>query len=312
MRDLIQSIPHIEYGFGGLAACGACLFTNPLDVVKTRLQLQGELRSRGAYTIHYKNAFHAIYVVAKSDGVRGLQKGLVPALWYQWCMNGTRLGIFHFIESNSWIQNSGGTISPIKSIIAGAVSGASGAFCASPFYLVKTQLQSQANQSVAVGFQHNYTGFLSALRHLYSTTGFLGLWRGVSASVMRTGIGSAAQLSTFSNCKETIDNLNIPLLQRNSWVSALAASMLSGLTVVIFMTPMDVVSTRLYNQGIDSKGKGLYYLGPVDCFRKIFYSEGFLGLYKGCFANYLRIGPHSVLTLVMWSHLRELANKENL
>lgn len=156
MRDLIQSIPHIEYGFGGLAACGACLFTNPLDVVKTRLQLQGELRSRGAYTIHYKNAFHAIYVVAKvisgyqspfncwlisidhfqSDGVRGLQKGLVPALWYQWCMNGTRLGIFHFIESNSWIQNSGGTISPIKSIIAGAVSGASGAFCASPFYLV--------------------------------------------------------------------------------------------------------------------------------------------------------------------------------
>lgn len=30
----------MEYAFGGLAACGACLFTNPLDVVKTRLQLQ--------------------------------------------------------------------------------------------------------------------------------------------------------------------------------------------------------------------------------------------------------------------------------
>jgi len=25
---------------GGLAACGACFFTNPLDVVKTRMQLQ--------------------------------------------------------------------------------------------------------------------------------------------------------------------------------------------------------------------------------------------------------------------------------
>lgn len=30
----------MEYAFGGLAACGACLFTNPLDVIKTRLQLQ--------------------------------------------------------------------------------------------------------------------------------------------------------------------------------------------------------------------------------------------------------------------------------
>lgn len=39
-------------------------------------------------------------------------------------------------------------------------------------------------------------------------------------------------------------------MKNNTWVSALAASMLSGMAVVIFMTPMDVVSTRLYNQGI--------------------------------------------------------------
>ena len=39
------------------------------------------------------------------------------------------------------------------------------------------------------------------------------------------------------------------MLQSNTWVSSLAASMLSGTAVVAFMTPMDVVSTRLYNQG---------------------------------------------------------------
>lgn len=29
---------------GGVAASGACFFTNPLEVVKTRMQLQGELQ----------------------------------------------------------------------------------------------------------------------------------------------------------------------------------------------------------------------------------------------------------------------------
>ena len=75
----------MEYAIGGLAACGACVFTNPLDVIKTRLQLQGELQTRGAHPVHYKNPFHAFYVVAKNDGLRGLQKGLVPALWYVIC-----------------------------------------------------------------------------------------------------------------------------------------------------------------------------------------------------------------------------------
>ena len=71
----------MECVMGGLAACGACLLTNPLDVVKTRLQLQGELKHRGAHPVHYRDPLRAFFVVARNDGLRGLQKGLVPALW---------------------------------------------------------------------------------------------------------------------------------------------------------------------------------------------------------------------------------------
>ncbi|XP_046453376.1 solute carrier family 25 member 35-like [Daphnia pulex] len=292
----------MEYAFGGLAACGACLFTNPLDVVKTRMQLQGELLSRGAYSVLYKNSLHAFYVVAKNDGIKGLQKGLVPALWYQMTMNGTRLGLYHFMENRGW-THSHGSVSSVFSIAAGAVSGALGAFTASPFYLIKTQLQSQSSQTIAVGCQHNHTGFLSAIQKLYYSGGITGLWRGVTASMMRTGVGSAAQLSTFTKSRETINNLNI--LPHNSWKSTLAAAMLSGVAVAVAMTPFDVISTRLYNQTLDRYGKGVYYSGPFDCLIKVFKAEGFFGLYKGCLANYLRVGPHSVLTLTIWTFLRE-------
>lgn len=36
---------------------------------------------------------------------------------------------------------------------------------------------------------------------------------------------------------------------------ALAAAMVSGIAVVLAMTPFDVASTRLYNQPTDSQGK---------------------------------------------------------
>ena len=39
-----------ECVLGAAAASSACLFTNPLEVVKTRMQLQGELKARGEYT----------------------------------------------------------------------------------------------------------------------------------------------------------------------------------------------------------------------------------------------------------------------
>lgn len=82
----------MEFVIGGTAAVCAGFFTNPLEVLKTRMQLQGELKAKGQHTVHYKNVLHAGYVVAKNDGVLALQKGLVPALWVQLVLNGMRLG----------------------------------------------------------------------------------------------------------------------------------------------------------------------------------------------------------------------------
>ncbi|XP_023210152.1 solute carrier family 25 member 35-like [Centruroides sculpturatus] len=125
----------MELLIGGVAACCAGVVTNPFDVVKTRMQLQGELRQPGKYKIHYKNILHAFYAVSKADGILALQKGLVPALWYQFVMNGIRLGIYDNFEKKELIGKSG-EVSAIKSVVAGAAAGSIGAFFGSPFYMV--------------------------------------------------------------------------------------------------------------------------------------------------------------------------------
>ncbi|KAJ8276111.1 hypothetical protein COCON_G00078630 [Conger conger] len=293
----------MDFILSGVAACGACLFTNPLEVVKTRMQLQGELKSRGTYQVYYRNVFHAFYTIGKVDGIAGLQKGLVPGLLYQFCMNGFRLGSYAIIESSGYTHTDG-RVSATKSTLAGALAGVVGAVMGSPIYLVKTHLQSQATSSIAVGHQYKHRGMFHALVAIHREHGILGLWRGSSAAVPRVSVGSAAQLCTFSSAKEFITDLQV--FPGDSWLTALSAGMMSSVVVVMAMTPFDVVSTRLYNQPVDHLGKGKLYRGFSDCFSKTLKNEGLIGLYKGIGASYFRIGPHTILSLLFWNELRKL------
>lgn len=122
--------PPLDFALGALACCAACVFTNPLEVVKTRLQLQGELCTRGSYQIHYRGVLQALWVVGRTDGLRGLQKGLSVGLIYQGVMNGVRLGSYSYCEALGITSFHGG------SLLSGAGAGALGAFIASPAYLV--------------------------------------------------------------------------------------------------------------------------------------------------------------------------------
>lgn len=49
------------FSIGALAACGAVTFTNPFEVIKTRMQLQGELQKKTA--VLYSNAPRAFITV---------------------------------------------------------------------------------------------------------------------------------------------------------------------------------------------------------------------------------------------------------
>lgn len=144
----------------------------------------------------------------------------------------------------------------------------------------------------------------NALRTIFEQHGIRGLYRGVNVNLPRALLGSGGQLAAFGYTKD--------YLQRN-YQYALAPPVISfisgasaGTVMAITMTPPDVLATRLYNQGVTASGKGIYYNGVVDCLVKIVKSEGVMALYKGFWAHYIRIGPHSTLVLVFFDQLKAL------
>ncbi|EDW35861.1 GL16987 [Drosophila persimilis] len=298
-----------DFVLGGVAAMGAGLVTNPVEVIKIRMQLQGELAARGSHAQPYKNVLQAFVAVAKNDGILGLQKGLAPALCFQFIINSIRLSTYTRAVEKGWVHNKKGEISFLRGMFWGALGGVVGSYCASPFFLIKTQLQAQAAKQIAVGYQHSHTSMTNAIRQIYRKSGFFGLWRGSMASVIRTTVASSVQISTFGKAKSLLkDNDIITQPTCLSFFSGLAA----GSFVSVAVTPFDVITTRLYNQGVDSHGRGLYYKGWLDCVAKILRSEGVYGVYKGFWPIYLRMAPYSTLVLLFFEELIAVREKYDL
>ncbi|EDV36309.1 uncharacterized protein Dana_GF12029 [Drosophila ananassae] len=295
-----------EFVIGGLASVGATFFTNPIEVVKTRIQLQGELAARGTYVEPYKGLFNGLVTVGKNEGWTALQKGLAPALCFQFIINSFRLSIYSEAKERRWIHTKTGEVSYSLGLLWGAIGGVVGSYFSSPFFLIKTQLQAQAAKQIAVGHQHSHSSMSDALRQIYAKNGISGLWRGSMAALPRAALGSGAQIATFGKVKA--------FLVQKDWVvqptcNSFCAGLIAGSVMAVAMTPPDVIATRLYNQGVDAQGRGLLYRGWLDCALKIFRTEGMYGMYKGFWPNYLRIAPHSTLVLLFFDELLVLRDK---
>lgn len=194
----------MDFAIGGMAAMCAGLFSNPFDVIKTRQQLQGELtQNKKVKQLPYRGMWQAIKSVVQAEGIYGLQKGLGPALAFQFVMNGTRLGLFETVDNLKWTYDSKTNVhSPVLCVFWGGVAGVAGASVGCPLYMVKTQIQAQSHGKFAVGYQHHHTGTMDALLTSYRTKGMRGLWHGYTGIVPRTAVASAIQLTMFTQCKD--------------------------------------------------------------------------------------------------------------
>ncbi|GAA5954549.1 hypothetical protein JCM21900_005985 [Sporobolomyces salmonicolor] len=323
-----QQINLTAVGFvsGALAACTAVTITNPMEVTKTRLQLDGELQGRkhipaaaaagagpaaavpevraslkaGPDGKVYTSAVDCMQKTWKNEGLKGIQRGLGAAYTYQIALNGSRLGFYEPMRRviNSLAGNDKNEVKAWSSIAAGASSGVVGAILGNPLFLIKARMQAYSPFN-PVGAQHNYPTVFHGFKSIVSAEGPTGLVRGMDAAILRTAMGSSVQLPSYNLAKTTLmgwgigDHIGLYLL----------ASTFSGMCVCAVMQPADTALTRMYNQspnsiGPDGKPRGLLYKNPIDCLYKTWRTEGFLGWYKGTTAHLMRIAPHTVVTLV--------------
>jgi len=294
-----------KYCMSVLAAWISESVTYPLDLTKTRLQLQGEIaageKSVKRGDVNYRGMFRTAIGIAKEEGLFQLWRGILPALYRHAIYTGMRMTVYEEVRTSLQKENKDGF--PLwKKVIAGMTAGGMGQFVASPTDLIKTQIQMEGKRRLQ-GKPPRVNGVYDAFKKIIAQNGIRGLWRGCWPNVQRAALVNLGDLSTYDSVKANI--LRNTNLKDNSLTHMLSSGC-AGLVGAIMGTPADVVKARMMNQPTDQNGRGLLYKNSFDCFTQTIKHEGFPGLYKGFLPCWFRMAPWSLTFWLSFEQIRRV------
>ena len=155
---------------------------------------------------------------------------------------------------------------------------------------------------IASGDQPRYHSTFAAFRSIAANEGIKGLWRGVGATVKRAAVVTGTQIPSYDHFKHSLLNYGV---MSEGMPLHMVSSMGAGLAVALVSSPVDVVKTRVMNQKVEGKN-GTLYRSAIECLVKTLRTEGLMGLYKGFLPNWMRLGPHTMITFCIFEQLRKL------
>lgn len=301
---------------GGIASIVAGCTTHPLDLIKVRMQLQGEstqvpsqIRPALAFQTASQGTIHvppprigpvAVGIrIVQQDGVAALFSGVSATVLRQTLYSTTRMGLYDIMKQK-WSDPKTGNMTLLRKISAGLVAGAIGAAVGNPADVAMVRMQADGRLPPAQ--RRNYKSVVDAISQMTKNEGVTSLWRGSSLTVNRAMLVTASQLASYDQIKETILEKH---LLKDGLGTHVTASFAAGFVAAVMTNPVDVIKTRVMNMKVEP-GKAPPYSGAIDCAVKTVRAEGPMALYKGFIPTISRQGPFTIVLFVTLEQIRKL------
>lgn len=293
---------------GGIAAVVAGCATHPLDLIKVRMQLEGEALSNSYSEGKFKKSNLRMAVqggvvgvglqIAQKEGPLALFSGVSASALRHAVYSTTRLGLYELLKQQ-WADEDG-KLPMSKKILAALIAGGIGAAVGNPADVAMVRMQ--ADGRLPFNERRNYASAADAIFQMVSQEGIGSLWRGSLPTIQRAMVVTAAQLASYDQIKESLLATKV---MEDGFATHFTASFLAGLVASIISNPIDVVKTRIQNMKV-VPGLPPPYLGTLDCAIKTIQSEGPLALYKGFIPNATRQGPFTITLFITLEQVRLL------
>lgn len=273
-----------QFAAGAVAGISEILVMYPLDVVKTRMQLQ----VAGGSGPQYSGVVDCLKQIVAKEGASRLYKGISSPVLMEAPKRATKFACndeFQKIYKDLFGVEK---LTQPLSILSGASAGCVEAFVVVPFELVKIRLQDVSS---------SYKGPVDVVRQIIAKEGTLALYNGLESTLWRHGVWNAGYFGIIFQVRSLLPKAQSKAQQtRND----LIAGTIGGTIGSMMSTPFDVVKSRIQNTAVVAGTVRKYNWSWPSLF-VINKEEGFKALYKGFVPKVLRLGPGGGILLVVFT-----------
>lgn len=309
----------------------------PLDVVKTRLQVQQKLLLSnkcylycnglmdhlcpcGPASAQLQNAqkfngtVDAFLKISRAEGVRSLWSGLGPTLilaipttvlyFISYEQLRVRLKDMHMIRVNKKPEN---YEMPLWiPLIAGMSARIFAVTVVNPLELIRTKMQSEKMSYREVG---------KAFSRMIQQYGFMGLFKGLPPTIMRDTPFSSIYWTSYETFKKWKN------LQQPDMLQSFIGGALSGCIAAAVTCPFDVIKTHqqiefgekfIYPNGNGANGMKKTQTNTSQTMRNILKASGFKGFYAGLTPRLFKVAPACAIMISTYEYGKQFFHGYNV
>ncbi|XP_074842179.1 mitochondrial glycine transporter isoform X2 [Carettochelys insculpta] len=269
---------------GSISGTCSTLLFQPLDLLKTRLQtLQPSTSGSG-----HVGMVSLFIKVVRAESLLGLWKGVSPS--FVRCIPGVGI-YFSTLYTMKQCFFSDRSPTALESVFLGVSSRAVSGICLLPITVVKTRYESG---------KYGYESVHGALRNIYQTEGSRGLFRGLTATLLRDAPFSGIYLMFYTQTKkfmpkDQVDPALTPLVNFSCGIFA-------GILASLATQPADVIKTHM--QLTPEK-----YRWTGQAIALIFKDYGVVGFFRGGVPRALR---RTLMAAMAWTLYEQMMAKMGL
>ncbi|KAJ8670737.1 hypothetical protein QAD02_001996 [Eretmocerus hayati] len=253
----------IQIGSGGSAGFVEVCIMHPMDLVKTRLQIQVKPTKSDPH--YYTGIWDCLKKMSKHEGFFAYWKGIVPPIFVETPKRAIKF--FTFEQYKQFFMFNATSPTPLTFCCAGLCAGFTEGLVVNPFEVIKVQLQSDRNHVT------QSPSTLAVTKKIIREKGFGldGLNKGLTATLLRNGIFNGFYFGFYHSVKSYIPQSKNTATE---FLIKAGIGFISGSLASCLNIPFDVAKSRI--QGPD----GHKYRGTWKTMIAIHKSEGYVTLFS--------------------------------
>jgi solute carrier family 25 folate transporter 32 len=283
---------HLVAGISGGVV--STLILHPLDLLKIRFAVDDGSTARAPY----KGVKSAFATIIRSEGMRGLYRGVAPNTVVAGSAWGLYFLFYQTIKTEMQDGNSKKALTPTDHLVAASEAGILTLGFTNPIWVVKTRLCLQHENKLVknVDSSRHYTGMIDAFRKIFKHEGIRGFYKGFTPGLFGVSHG-AVQFMAYEELKTKYNQYRRqPIDTKLSTTEYLLFAAISKFFAAVSTYPYQVVRARLQDANCT-------YTGASDCIRQTIKKEGISGMYKGMTPYLVHVMPNICLVFLIYEKI---------